>query len=447
MVRRQRQRLLAGAALVAALLVVLYVTVFSVDDTYTLTATVENAGQLVPGNEVRIGAVKVGEVSAIKLTPAGLAELTLEIDEDRAPLAKGTTATIRASSVVSSASRFIVLAPPATGRRKAAMLPDGGRIPLDNTTSPVDFDAFLNSFDPATRKGFQDLISGEATIYKGRARQIRQSTNLAAPALLGTEGVMKQLAKDRPALTRLLRSGAVAATAISSQRQELTQLVSNAATTASAIASQSSALQQSLEQLPPTLSSANTMYANLRSTLTELDRLVAVAKPATKDLTPFLQQLNPLLEEAKTTVPALSRIVTTPGPANDLTNLLQDTPALEQVSSKAFPRLVQTMDRSQDQLNTFSAYTPDLIGALTDVGQAASFYDANGHYIRALPAMSPYTYDQGTNVLSPTPGNARLAGFQIAKGRCPGSAIPALADGSAPVNTPGCNLTSTPPGP
>ena len=87
-----------------------------------------------------------------------------------------------------------------------------------------------------------------------------------------------------------------------------------------------------------------------------------------------------------------------------------------------------------------------VVAALSDVGQASGYYDANGHYMRTQPVFGAFALD-GFNALTTKPAFDRYQGFQIVHGRCPGSAVQPTPDGSAPWAVPGCQVSSTPPGP
>ena len=77
---------------------------------YTVTATFDNGGQLVKGNEVQVAGRPVGTVSKIELDDSGEALVTMKLD-DIGALHQGTTATIRASSLSGIANRYVSLNP------------------------------------------------------------------------------------------------------------------------------------------------------------------------------------------------------------------------------------------------------------------------------------------------------------------------------------------------
>ena len=107
-------------------------------------------------------------------------------------------------------------------------------------------------------------------------------------------------------------------------------------------------------------------------------------------------------------------------------------------ASKAFPALIKNFGESRDQLDYLREYTPDVVAALTNIGQASSYYDANGHYVRTQPVLFPFTIDSSNELTTQFPSQ-RYAGLHAAGNRCPGSAVQPSPDGSAPEQVPGCS--------
>ena len=157
---------------------------------------------------------------------------------------------------------------------------------------------------------------------------------------------------------------------LGSRSQELTQLVANTNATTAAIASQSTALEQALSLLPPALNHTTRTFAGLRKTLDSLDPLVAASKPASRRLAPFAKQLDELTRASIPTIGALNDLIRNPSGSGDLITLLQQTPALARVAHTAFPELIRQMNQSQNQLDYLVDYAPDIVAALTNLGQA-----------------------------------------------------------------------------
>ena len=410
---------------------------------YQVHAVFENAGQLVKGNEVRVGGQPIGTITDIELDDDANAVVTMNIEDDLAPLHDGTRATIRATSLSGIANRYISLQP---GPNSESEIADGGRIGTDNTSAPVDLDVLFNTLDDKTRAGLRNLIRGSGDWYDGKAKQARESTKYVPPWLSSTSDLTGELALDQEVLSRFVRDGARTVSALAERRDDLSGLVSNTNLAMKAIGDESAALQQALTLLPGTLRKANTTFVNLRATLDDLEVLVDESKPATKQLAPFFRRLRPLIADARPTVADLSELISKPGSGNDLTELTALQPRLANLTSKVFPRAIRALDRAQPVVEYARQYTPDLTGWITKFAEVAGYYDANGHYARVQPLFSPTVFSGGT--LQAVPANRHFEGYQQGILRhCPGGATQPPPDGSAPEPAEGCRTTDVPPGP
>jgi phospholipid/cholesterol/gamma-HCH transport system substrate-binding protein len=160
----------------------------------------------------------------------------------------------------------------------------------------------------------------------------------------------------------------------------------------------------------------------------------------------FLSRLRPLITEAIPTIGALDDLIHNPAGTGDLTLLARSTPALAAIAAKTFPELVNELNDSQNQVDYLRNYTPDVVAALTNLGQAGAYYDANGHYVRAQPVLLPFALDANHQLQTQFPSQ-RYDGLQAARRRCPGGAVQPTPDGSAPQQVPGCDTSAVPPGP
>ena len=414
---------------------------------YEVTASFEDGGQLVKGNQVQIGGRNVGTVSKIELGETGDALVTMKLDGDVTPLHRGTRAVIRASSLSGIANRFVSLTPGPAIRRE---IPDGGRVGGDDTRAPVDLDEVFNALDPKTREGLRRIIRGSATWYDGRAGESRRSLKYLAPALSATSRLTREVALDQKTFERFVTDSATVVSSLAERRDRVASLVSNTNTTMKAIGDNNADLERTLELLPSTLRKANTTFVNLRSTLDDLDVLVNESKPATKDLAPFLRQLRPLVHDARPTIADLRRLIRAPGANNDLIELTQKQPRLASLTSTVFPRTIRTLNRAQPVVEYAREYTPDLAGWFTKFGQGASNYDANGHFARIAPIFGGYSFGDNPagGVLTPVDPASRLAGFDINNlQRCPGGATQPSPDGSSNWPVQDCKPDSAPSGP
>ena len=171
--RSHRGRWLAGGALALALVAVVFV-LLTRDDEHTYRFIFENAGQLVEGDVVRVGGTPAGTCPGIELTNDSRAEVTVSVKRRLRAAARGTTATIRAQSLIGVANRYVDIS-----ARRRTSAPSSTTAPCsrrDNTTSIVDLDQLFNALDPPTRKGLQQTFKGFAAWYErqgGRGQHLR----------------------------------------------------------------------------------------------------------------------------------------------------------------------------------------------------------------------------------------------------------------------------------
>lgn len=397
------------------------------------TLVFQNAGQLVPDNQVLIGGSPVGSVESIDLTEDNLAAVHVEVDQQ---LHEGTTAVIRATSLSGVANHYVSISP---GPNSNPELDDGAELGLASTTTPVDIDQFFNTFPPTVRKGLSNFFKGNATIYAGRGEDANDSYKYFGSALNRTTAFVGELNADQRLLEKFVVSSAELTTAVAERGEELSSAIGNANAAFNAIAAQNVAFDETLRELPPTFRQANTTFVNLRAALDDLDPLVETAKPATKDLAPFLAELRPVLSKFIPVLRNLRLTVARPGFANDAGELLATMPAVQSRASRTFPHAEDAIAGFQPNLNFARSYTTDLFNALGKLGVAAGYYDGNGNYVRASPSALNLFENEG-GVLKPISRKEQFDFFGPEAGvrkPCPGGATQNATDGSSPyVNPP-----------
>ena len=407
------------------------------DGSHSYRVLFETGGQLVPGNQVLVGGRPIGTIDDLKLTDDAQAEVDISIDR---PLHEGTTAVIRTTSLSGIANRYISLSP---GPNSAPELEEGAVLGTEDTTSPVDLGELFNTLDEPTRKGLQDVIQGSATVYTGNNEEARATYRYFAPALQSSERLLRELTRDERVFSEFLVSGSRILGSVADRRDDLSALTANANEALGAIAEENEALDRSLAALPPTMRQANTTFVNLRAALDDLDPLVETSKRATEDLPEFLRDLRPVVNRAVPVVNDLRTAVANPGPDNDLTDVLRLTPRVRDQGNRASKAGIKAMNRTQDEIELFRAYTPELLALVTRLGQVSGYYDGAGHYVRAMPiANDTFSYNAGTSALEPdydTRANmfdfyTSTAGAFDASGflRCPGAGSQQAEDGSTP---------------
>lgn len=422
-------RVLALSALGIVVLIVAYL-IFARGGGTNYQLIFNEAGQLVRGDQVQVGGVPVGSVTNIVLTPDFKARVTIHIERSLTPLHEGTVAQVRVPSLSTVANRYIALTP---GPNNAPALPAGATLPASATREVVDLDQLFDALTPRTRRGLQQVIQGFAEQFAGASRAYGISAEYTPAALAATDHVVSELIHDQPVFTSFLVETAKAVTTIGARSEALTDLVENANTTFTAIGSQQAALAQGLRELPVALRAGTRTFVQFPSTFAALTQLVEASKPTTAPLERYFPALRSLVLTATKPVENFSLAFSRPGPHNDLTEFAQVLPVLAKTLESSSPAGVTALKESVPITAVFGPYTPDLEGTLRTFGQAAAYYDANGHYAHISPVFPDFTLGANNN-LAPA-ANAQQGLEHLLSGqlrRCPGAATQPAADGSSP---------------
>ena len=146
-----------------------------------------------------------------------------------------------------------------------------------------------------------------------------------------------------------------------------------------------------------------------------------------------------MLEEAIPFFRRFGLTVEAPGAKNDLAELTAILPEVEARADPAFGRAGRAIADFQPTLDMARAYAPEMLNALTKLGQITGYYDADGHYARtALADLNLFSFDQATSQLEPAPAADQFKPFGSERflKRCPGGASSPAADHSSPFYDP-----------
>ena len=481
------------AALVALAVVVVAVFVLFTGngDEYEVTAEFENAGQLVSGNEVVVGGTAAGSVKEIELGPNGQALVTFTVEDDYAPLHRGTTATIRSPSLSQIAGRQIQLTLPPDSAA-GPEIESGESLDQSETVSVVDLDQLFNTLSPKTIKDFKHVIQGFEQSYDGVGPQANRGFRYLNPFLSTSRRVFGELSADQRALESLIVDTSRLSGAVAERAPDVSALIGNLNRMMGALGTRKARLAEAISKLPDFMRSANTTFVNLRAALDDVDPLVTASKPVAVRLRPFLAELRAAAADAVPTVRDLDAIVKRPGAANDLVELTAIQPRLaraalgsgspdcgsdpvsdyeraadDDFTDGAFGESVCSLQNGLPQLDFFRAYTPELVGWFDGFSHSGTI-DANGGSARVEAIFNTFTVSDATGlpIIGPQPtpaSNPASLGLitSDANRKCPGAnerplgaAVPGddsvpFTDGGALTDGRGgeCDPSITQPGP
>lgn len=422
------KRIGASAALVAALVAVaVLVLAGGGGGRYHVHFT--HAGLLVEGADVVIGGQKAGSVTAIGLTGAGEADVTVTLERGVPRLRAGTTASLEEPSLSGQANRYIGISP---GPGTAPELPDGAAIPSGSTTSVVELDELYNLLDGRTRDGIRNVIRGQRDAYAGRAADAERFYETFAPALQASDRLFKELASDGRSLRRFTASTAQLARTLRASSDDLNGAVEQSALAVDGFARAAQPLERSIARMPSAFAETRRAFAEVRRSVPAFQALVERAAPELRGLPAFARALEGALRDERS-LAGLAALMRGPGPSDDLVELMRGIPELSRRALPAFSRGRPALRRGMPLVDQLRAYTPDLVSLWGNTGRALAPYDANGHYARILPQFGAFEEERlgdGSVRMAALPPERRALGLGGGElRRCPGSAAQGLAGG------------------
>ncbi len=269
---------------------------------YRLSAEVPDAASLVPGNEVRIGGVRVGQVETIEPVSEEdgtvNARLVLKLDEEVNPLPTDSTVIIRARSALGL--KYLEINRGESEEGYAA----GSVIPVSQATpTPVEFDQVLNTFDTDTREGIRANLREFGGALAGRGPDLNEAIGRLRPLLPRLERVTRELAEPGTKLGRFFRVLTRSAETVAPIAETQAAMFVNLDRTFAALAEIARPfLQETISRTPPTLRTATETLPTIRPFLVNNRKLFVDLQPGAA----ALRRSGPEIEEAVVAgIPAL----------------------------------------------------------------------------------------------------------------------------------------------
>jgi virulence factor Mce-like protein len=272
--------------------------------TYRISAEVPDAESLTPGNDVRVGGVRVGVVEDVEPVQhengSVTAKLDLKLDREVEPVPEDSTVVVRPRSVLGLKYLQIHRGSSARG------LPEGASLALSAAQpQPVELDQVFNAFDEPTRSGIQGNLTEFGNALAGRGAQLSGALGELPRLLERLEPVARDLAEPSTGLSRLLRALEASAAEVAPVAATQGELFVELDGTFRALARVARPfIQESISKTPPTLDTATEALPAIRPFLRHSAALFADLEPATRGLVSAAPAIADALEAG---VPALRR--------------------------------------------------------------------------------------------------------------------------------------------
>jgi phospholipid/cholesterol/gamma-HCH transport system substrate-binding protein len=179
------------------------------------------------------------------------------------------------------------------GTPNAGVMPEGGTIPVGQTTVPVDSDEVLGALDADTRTWFSSLITDLNEGTTGRGEDIKRLLQNLGPTSVQFRQIGDLLAARRVALAHIVHNLGTVTKAISVKDGQLQTVVRAGDRAVGALASQDVALREAISRLPGTLQQT-------RATLADSTTLANALGPTATALVPVARRLPSTLKNSQT---------------------------------------------------------------------------------------------------------------------------------------------------
>ena len=395
--RTQRRGWRRGAAAVAGLLtvaalgavVLLATSAGGSNGSYTVRAIFDDAGNIIPGENVKIGGVKVGTVGSVTATPQAKAAVVLNISNAGfQDFRADASCTVRPQALIGE--KFVdclptqprvagtALPPPL---RKIANGHEGAGqwlLPVQNTHSPVDVDLLGDISRLPERQRLTIILNELGAGLAGRGSDLNVVIRRANPALQELDRVLAILASENKVLAKLAVDSDQALQPFAAVRNRVADFIVQSNTVAQATARHRGALARNLQLFP---------------------QFLRQLSPAMERLGRFADQTAPVFSDLKVAAPGIDKAFTSlPAFAKSSTTFFK---SLGQTSKTAGPALVSIrpllarLGALGTAAKPFAGNASELLTSLRSTGGlerildfiflgagSANGYDALGHFLR-----------------------------------------------------------------
>jgi phospholipid/cholesterol/gamma-HCH transport system substrate-binding protein len=395
-----------AAVLILAALVALFVVTREEEDTYRVRAIFDNAGFIIPGEDVKVAGVKVGSIEDVEVTPDFKAAVVLKIDDPGyQDFRADAQCIVRPQSLIGE--KFVECEPTQPRAvdaeqpgelRRIEKGPGEGQylLPVENTTKSVDLDLINNIMREPERERFSIILNELGVGLAGRGDELNEVIRRANPALREVDNVLRLLARQNRQLEQLAVDSDAIFGPLARERRHVSSAIENAGAVAAATAERREDLQADIELLPPFLRELRPTMVRLGALSDEMTPVLADLGDVAPDINRFIIELGPF---AQAGIPALESLgetskIGTPAVEASLP-VIRDLGTLASAARPVGKTLADVLASFQrnDGIERFMDY-------LFFQAAAVNGFDSFGHYLRAGLIVNQCT----TYAVQPTTG-------------------------------------------
>ena len=357
---------------------------------YKVRAIFENAGFVIPGEDVKVAGVRVGSIAAIDVTEDFRAAVVLDIeDPGYQDFRDDASCIVRPQSLIGE--RFVECtltearspgeeAPPELEQIEEGEEGEGEYLlPVENNGKAVDIDLLNNIMRQPVRERLSIILSDLGIGVAGRGEDLGVVIRRADPALKEIGEVLKVLAEQNEVIADLARDSDAILEPLAREREHVGGAIENAGEVAQATAERGDALQANIERLPRFLRELRPTMVRLGALSDEMTPVLTDLGAVAPDINRMVIQLGPFSNAAIPAFESLGEMTETGTPAmRAALPVARDTrrlaAAVKPVGANA-RRLLESFQRT-DGIERAMDYIFYQVAAING-------FDSFGHYLRA----------------------------------------------------------------
>jgi len=383
---------IAGALCLAALVAVVLLATAAGGSNggYTVRAIFDDAGNVISGEDVKIDGVKVGTVGSVTPTPRSQAAVVLHIENPGfQDFRADASCTIEPEALIGE--KFVNCLP--TQPRVIGTplppplhkIPNGQegtgeyRLPVNNTSSPVDVDLLQDITRRPEAERLTIIINELGAGLAGRGSDLNVVVKRADPALRELDKVLAIFASQNKVLAKLAVDSDKALAPFAAVRDRVANFIVQSNTVARATAEHRGALAQNLADFPAflrQLGPASERLGKFADQITPTFTQLAVAAPGINEA---FKQLPAFSNSSNVFFTSLGKTAKTSGPA--IASTLPLLGQLQSLGGSAKP----FADNFSELLSSLRSTggLERLLDLIFLTGGSLNGYDSLGHFLRA----------------------------------------------------------------
>jgi phospholipid/cholesterol/gamma-HCH transport system substrate-binding protein len=356
---------------------------------YEVRAIFENAGFVIPGEDVKVAGVRVGSIASIDVTEDFRAAVVLDIeDPGYQDFREDASCIVRPQSLIGE--RFVdctlteARSPGEEPPPELEQIEEGDGegqylLPVENNGKAVDIDLLNNIMRQPVRERLSIILSDLGIGVAGRGEDLGVVIRRADPALKEIGEVLKILAEQNEVIADLARDSDTILEPLAREREHVGGAIENAGEVAQATAERGDALQANIERLPRFLRELRPTMVRLGALSDEMTPVLTDLGAVAPDINRMVIQLGPFSNAAIPAFESLGEMTETGTPAMRATlPVARDTrqlaAAVRPVGANA-RRLLESFQRT-DGIERAMDYIFYQVAAING-------FDSFGHYLRA----------------------------------------------------------------